>query len=224
MSAAATVDIWYNNPVGCFLDAENATRILPERGTTLTEQLNALMRFAVYLAVLLAIFKRSAVPAIYVFCVAAVVTAALDYHDRMRDETKDALMERLNVQQRPHAKTDGGGEYCTLPSKTNPFMNVLPSDYAKFPARPAACDLADPGVTDDVEANFARKTFRDSDDVYGRTSGSSRQFYTMPVTTIPNDQVSFAHWLYRSNDIDGVCRDEDALACTARIHAQRPGM
>jgi hypothetical protein len=34
------------------------------------------------------------------------------------------------------------------------------------------------------------------DDLFNRNT-SQRQFYTTPVTTIPNDQTGFARWLYK---------------------------
>ena len=37
--------------------------------------------------------------------------------------------------------------------------------------------------------------FRSTDDVFMNNSGD-RQFYTMPVTDIVNDQTGFAKWLY----------------------------
>jgi hypothetical protein len=213
------VEIWYRDPIGVFLDADNAVLILPERGTTLTEQLNALMRFALYLAILLTLFRQSVTPGLFVLSAAAIVTSALHYHDRERDAPKEELMERLNVR-----LDENGEEYCTQPSKSNPFMNVMPSEYAEFPTRPPACDVTLTDVKKDIDLSFSRRLFRDSDDIYGRDSGSARQFYTMPVTTIPNDQESFAKWLYRDGDIDGVCRDGDMIACSSRMTARRPGM
>lgn len=206
--------IWYKDPMGVFLDAQKAVEILPEKGMCLTQQLNALMRFAVYLGVLLAVFHRSLMPALYIILVAGIFTAALDYHDKSQDEQQSNLMEKLDV------KKNDFEEFCTVPTKTNPFMNVLPADYSDFPNKPEACDVTEQDVKDMMEANFGDKLFKDSDDIYGRNS-TSRPFYTMPVSTIPNNQVEFAEWLYKSNDIDGVCRGGDAIACVENVTRRR---
>ena len=50
-----------------------------------------------------------------------------------------------------------------------------------------------------VPEGFLLRNFeeQDVDDLFGRYN-SQRQFYTMPSTTVPNDQKSFAEWLYKT--------------------------
>lgn len=92
---------------------------------------------------------------------------------------------------------------CTAPTLDNPFMNVTMKDYMNFDAdgsivdRPPACDSSDPTVKNEIETNFNNNLFRDTNDVFGKSS-SQRQFFTMPWTTIPNDRESFQSWLYLS--------------------------
>ena len=40
---------------------------------------------------------------------------------------------------------------------------------------------------------------------------SSRQFYTNPSTTIPNDQEAFAKWLYYNPE--KTCKEGNGLEC-----------
>jgi hypothetical protein len=86
------------------------------------------------------------------------------------------------------------------PSDDNPFMNVMPSDYTKNPNR--ASVLQQPcsnfqQVQRQVDQKFHQSLFKDVGDVFGKDS-SQRQFYTTPNTAIPNDQDTFARWLYKS--------------------------
>lgn len=205
---ASTTIVWYRDPQAAFLDPDVIAKILPESGTPLQEQINAMMRFAIYFGVLLSLFHRSVLPAVYIISGMAIFTVLLDYHDKQKNASIDGFKKRLNL-----ATKDGDEErFCTLPTRDNPFMNVMPADNADFPDRPEACDVTAPDVQEDVDRNFFHKLYRNSDDIYGREV-SSRQFYTMPVTTIPNDSVGFAEWLYLRDDIDGVCRGGDPLAC-----------
>ena len=43
-------------------------------------------------------------------------------------------------------------------------------------------------------------------------NNSQRQFYTTPVTTIPNDQKSFANWLYKTPP---TCKENNGNQCVA---------
>ena len=94
---------------------------------------------------------------------------------------------------------DSQNNLCVAPTKDNPFGNVLLSDYTNDPNIPPACDLFGDidqhGTMDQVEEKFGENLYRNVDDVFGRTN-SQRQFYTNPSTTIPNDQSTFARWLY----------------------------
>lgn len=210
-SMTETEKIWFRDPQAALFNPDVAARIIPERGAPLAEQLNAVMRFSIYLGILLSLFHRSLLPLIYISAVSMVLTVALNYHDNQKESKVNEMMEKLNVVR------DDFGEFCSAPTKANPFMNVLPTD---FPNRPQACDVTQPEIQKVMEQSFADKLYRNSDDIYGRET-SSRQFYTMPVSTIPNKQVEFAEWLYLNDDIDGVCRGGDALACEGGMRRQR---
>ena len=50
-----------------------------------------------------------------------------------------------------------------------------------------------------MDAKYFKDIYRDIDDAFDRKS-SFRNFYTMPSTSIPNDQMEFANWLYGSKE------------------------
>jgi hypothetical protein len=210
--------IWYKDPKGAFLSKERALVILPDATMTLTEQMNAVMRFGLYLGVLSVIYERSLVSATYIVGIIAAVTAVLEYHDSRVDGDLQRRRETLNVQ--PDRLT---GELCVRPTSNNPMMNVLVSDYSAFPTRPAACDVTDASVAKQVQKLSRQNVYRDMDDVYGRKAEAELPYYTMPSTTIPNQQGELARWLYREGS-PGVCRDGDMAACGQRIHRPYPGM
>ena len=82
---------------------------------------------------------------------------------------------------------------CRPPSLNNPFMNVLLSDDRTVDE---ACKYTKE-TRAQIDSAFNSNLYQDVDDVYG-TNNSQRQFYTMPSTTIPNNQDQFAKWLYKT--------------------------
>ena len=103
------------------------------------------------------------------------------------------------------------------------MMNVLVSDYGHFPTRPGACDVTDTSVANRMRKLSRQNVYRDMDDIYGRKAEADRPYYTMPSTTIPNEQTEFARWLY-SDGSPGVCRDGNMGACGQRIYHHYPGI
>jgi len=83
----------------------------------------------------------------------------------------------------------------TKPSAANPFMNVLLDEITYNPTRPAADFASDPNNQAVLDDFFRVQWTSDPTDVFGKTQGQ-RQFYTMPSTSIPNDQGSYQNWLY----------------------------
>jgi len=104
---------------------------------------------------------------------------------------------------------------CALPDHTpptsrNPFMNILLDDIKYHPQRPAASPVDHPDVAQTMDDYFRIQWFSDPTDVFGKNQGQ-RQFITQPSTTVPNDQGSFADWLYK---IPGkTCKEGGRAAC-----------
>lgn len=98
----------------------------------------------------------------------------------------------------------------TPPTSRNPFMNILLDDIKYHPQRPAASPVDHPDVAQTMDDYFRIQWFSDPTDVFGKNQGQ-RQFITQPSTTVPNDQGSFADWLYK---IPGkTCKEGGRAAC-----------
>lgn len=98
----------------------------------------------------------------------------------------------------------------TRPKPTNPFMNVLLDEIKYNPTRPAAAPVDGKDVQDSLDDFFRVQWTSDPTDVFGK-SQSQREFYTMPSTSIPNDQESYQNWLYL---IPGkTCKEGNRDAC-----------
>ena len=91
--------------------------------------------------------------------------------------------------------TSPAATIVTRPTAANPFMNVLLDEIKYNPTRPAAAAVSDANNQVILDDFFRVQWTSDPTDVFGKTQ-SQRQFYTMPSTSIPNDQGSFQDWLY----------------------------
>jgi hypothetical protein len=180
--------IWYKNPRDLFGSVERAYSFIPLPNTSLDAQLNAIFRFSIYYATTLFILNPSSAKPLLI----PLLTGAMTYsvHNYVRDAMRAEGLEHDVRTQR----------VCSAPTKDNPFMNVLPTDYGKRPQRPAACDLSRPSVSKRVAKLCDSEKLKDTTDIYGRNTGM-RQFYSNPSTTIPNDQGAFAKWLFSDSSI-----------------------
>jgi hypothetical protein len=84
----------------------------------------------------------------------------------------------------------------TDPTPANPFMNVLISEISDNPYRDPAAYVEGAETKATLDDYFSTLFANNPGDVFNHTQ-SQRQFVTMPVTTIPNEQGAFADWLYR---------------------------
>lgn len=96
---------------------------------------------------------------------------------------------------------------CRKSTKDNPFMNPPVTDFNNGD-KPEACNANDEDIKENIEYNFNADLYRDIEDLFN-VKNSQRQFYTIPNTSIPNNQVEFANWLYKTED---TCK-EDQLQC-----------
>lgn len=196
--------IWYKDPVG-FLAENNVARFLPSTDMNFVEQLNALLRFSVYFSIIVYILKQD-VNVFFVPIFMALFTACIYAVDQKNKVSEDEVLERMGLRR----ERSNGNRLCAKPTDHNPFMNVLMSDYAENPKRPSACTLSG-STKQEIKKKFDRSLYRDVDDVFHKKA-SDRQFYTMPSTTIPNDSMSYARWLYQTHP---TCKEGNGAQCHA---------
>lgn len=78
----------------------------------------------------------------------------------------------------------------------NPFMNIPITDY-NIPQKYSKAGKCD----EKCKSNFYKNLFRSVDDAIWNRQSSERQFYTTSNTSIPNEQIKFAQWLYGKNEV-----------------------
>jgi hypothetical protein len=207
-----TDEFWYNKP-SILWDSRRLIEFFPNPNLSLSEKLNALVRLSIYLSIILMIFFGN-----YLYLYIPIVTMGFTFLIyRNYKETKNENLENSPVTEgvlEDSSQLETSlDEYklvqgeCTKPTINNPFMNI--NEITDKRNKPAACQYYDnENLASDVEKKFEYNLYRDVSDLYNKRN-SQRQYYTMPSTTIPNEQTAFAKWLYMSPP---TCK-EDTIRC-----------
>jgi hypothetical protein len=176
--------IWFKDILK-FISFSNMKNFIPTSSMNTIEKLNAYVLLSIYVTLIhYTIFNDSRVFGL------TVITMLLTYLYYKSTQENYVQYQSINNKGKINKNTD-----CSLPSDNNPFMNVLMNEYADNPERREACDVDENKIKRVINDKYFKDTYRDVDDVFDRKS-SFRNFYTMPNTSIPNDQTGYAQWLY----------------------------
>jgi len=174
---------WLTDPANLFTHWK---RFVPTNDMTVPEALNAVVRFTVYSSLLIALITRKTnflllIPTVMFLSVILV---------KLYPETQ-ILKETFAAKKGP----------ASSPKASNPFMNVLFTDYVDNVNRsPAPPDITAHPIKESIEEAYSKTTdlFMDTSDKFGLMQ-SIRQFNTQPSTTIPNDLGGFQAFLNKDN-------------------------
>ena len=210
------------------LDIDKMNQFLPKPGMSYSEKVNAIVRLTWCVGVLGCIINANS---LYLYI--PILTMALTYvlylfrQDTLKKELQKEK-ERVLVQNSKNHNSESFNnldnldenlinkfeEYleknqCTLPNPHNPFGNPMPFDDRK--RKPACNTLRNPLMKQRVEVAFDEGVFRDVNDIFDKNN-AKRQFNTLPATTYPHDQTSFANWLYKTPP---TCKEGNGVQCVA---------
>lgn len=197
--------IWYDDPSG-FFTYDNYLRVLPTQSMTTEERINSLVRFFLYLGIILALVKSDYRYLFFGITTGLISIVIYEYERKQAARVEKFLQAKdLDIV---------NNKVCVRSTVDNPFMNPTVVDITDNPTRPGACDLDSERIQATINKNFQARLFKDVSDVYGIMS-SQRQFYTMPATTIPNDQEAFAQWLYGHGS---TCKEGNGEQCWNNVN------
>jgi hypothetical protein len=186
-------DQFWGEDLKVLIDRERLNELFPSKTMTRNEKLNSITRLIVYISIALSMYNNN----IKYMYITLIGMGAILFMVKNGNE----IIEEFN-------------ETCQKPTKNNPFMNVLVSDYpgssGVYKEKDIACSS---DVKKSIETNFDDGLYKDTDNLFNKNN-SQRQFYTNPSTTIPNDQDSFSKWLYKSTES---CK-EDTINCSSNIY------
>jgi hypothetical protein len=195
------MDIWYND-LNSFFDINNLLIYFPTSDMVYIEKLNTILRLSMYISILLFAVLNDR-RAFFLVIIVAIITYILYSVENNQEEYIDIDYDRVIDKEKYTTE-----EKCTKPTIENPFMNVMMNEYQENPKRGKACDVDQ--VKEYVDDYFENTLYRSVDDIYNKDS-STRQYYTMPNTNIPNDQEGFANWLYKIPE--KTCKEGNGEKC-----------
>lgn len=192
--------IWYED-INILFRKNLLTEYFPTPDMTLNEKFNSVVRLSLYLSIILICYSGKVN---YVF----ILIFCMLFTFLVKSFRKSNIDEKFN--------SDLNNEKTYVkPTFDNPFMNIQYDDYVKQPNRESLSKkyVGNTEKTKDIdleiEEKFNYNLYKDMSDIFNKNN-SQRQFYTNPITTIPNDQHSFANWLYNNGP---TCKEKFYKKC-----------
>lgn len=192
--------IFIENP-GILVDKNHIFDFIPDIKASTEERINAIVRFSLYFSVVLMIFKNN-----YRYSYIFVATLIISYffydtnkenfvgNTEQSNNSNNSLFCKDQKEKDTEKLNNSVNKNCDEPTCDNLFMNVLPTD--DFSKKKPACSYTKE-VSRKVNNGFYNKFKKDVNTFYNQDFGM-RQFYSMPNTQVPNDQGTFAKWLYNT--------------------------
>lgn len=164
---------WFSDPSILFR-SDTWYAFVPTAGMSVDDALNSVVRFTVYLSILLFMCSMEAKYFVYVPVVMAITVALHQLYPNTKKITESF---RMGTAVSGYTGTD-----VTMPTQENPFMNPTLIDINENPKKPRAADPTDIGVRDNVMKQFAQTSnvYMDTTDVF-QLMQAQRNFYTVPA-------------------------------------------
>lgn len=188
-------NFWFKDPAILFT-SETWSRFVPTNDMTTAEALNSVVRFSTYFSILL--YVCSGVGAYLLTIPAVMVTTVILYRLFPNGKVLESFTTRPSMN-------------FTMPTASNPFMNVLLTDIQDNPNRPDAAPVGRHDVKAEIHKAFQKTTdlYMDTTDMFDQ-SLAMRTFHTIQSARVPNDQDGFLKWLAKGNDLPNNSSAPDA--------------
>lgn len=180
--------------------------LLLEYMISFKDKILIISNFIFFIALIITLISRS----IFFIVFAIIINLFLLYTYFYYNKEQAKIKERMDNNNQAIINN----KLCVKPSKNNPFMNPTIVDISNNPnINLSACYVDNNKIKKDINNLFLDNQYRDVIDIYDRNS-SQRQFYTMPSTTIPNNQEAFSKWLYYRKES---CKEGNGEQCFYNI-------
>jgi len=211
MSATRCAPFWVESPSILWEDAMDFYPFHEGAKHCSSTALNSLTRFGIYLGVLLALIYRNAA---YIFIAVALgfIAIALYYGMKQKGILREGFSTQIvsptivspsdspsmiggsDVSNKTLIDVIGRNDATTLPTASNPFMNMLLDEMKSNPNKPDASNIEE--LSRPLSEEFQNRLYGDATDVFQHNQ-NQRTWAAAPSSTIPNDRESFQNWLYR---------------------------
>ena len=228
------IPFWGEDPNVLF-HQKHVFEFFPVESMTYEQKLNAITRTVLVLSIIGLVISKSVRILIIILITFGAIFLLNYYHNKEKDKLKNKekfanlkegfenpgleVLEKKSVEIPEHIFQE--------PDSSNPFGNVLVSDYDYNPDRKPAPPAFNKNVNEKIltqakqfvsDANpdqpeIAEKLFSDLGSNM-QFEQSMRQFTSNPNTTIPNDQCAFADFCYGSMIS---CKEGNEFACARNM-------
>ena len=194
---------WFNNPK---ILIKQLDMLYPKKGYSTIQNLNAIVRLFILVGIITCLFTGNILHLLFSVSVGLILTYIIysSSIEHFTNSDEDDNEEGFTLPE--NTKLDDHGNICQLPTKNNPFGNMIPGDD---PTRLPVCRQSDNETKTLTEKYFKLGLYNDVNDVWDKNN-SQREYFTKPATTIPNDRDSWAQWCFNA---PYSCRDGDMDYC-----------
>ena len=192
--------------------------IIPSRHFDFNRKLNSLLRLSIYYSIITYLVNKKKTNMFYIPFIVALSSYVLSKRYKETFQMRN-LTESMNNNSSEDVIQGLEGE-CKPPTKDNPFIQPEIYDYNTKNVQKSSCNsYNNKGVQSYSDKLFSSSLIRDVNDLFGKNN-SQRQFYTVPGNSIPNDQDTFAKWLYATPK---TCKEGNGLQCAANMYGVGKG-
>lgn len=180
--------------------------LIPTDYMSFDEKLNSLTRLIIFVSIILALILRDTKILLLMILLIIIVFIIYNYQKKYKFET-DSFLNKNTIDIIDN-------KICVKPTKNNPFMNPNLTDINLEEDVYGACSISNSKIINEIDNLYETSMFQNVDDIYN-TQTSSRQFYTIPSSKIPNDQTLFANWLYNRGP---TCKENNGIVCYNNLY------
>ena len=228
------IPFWGEDPNVLFAP-KYLTEFFPTECMTYEQKLNSVTRTVILLSIISVIVYGSIRHLIIGVITVGSIYILQYYHQKEKSKTEskkvvDNIKESFGNPTMDLLAQDGKeipSDLFAEPEPSNPFGNVLMSDYDYNPNKKPAPAAFNQNVNNKIldnakkfvsqanpdQPDIADKLFKDLGDQYVFEQ-SLRPFYSNPSTTIPNDQEAFSEFCYGSMIS---CKEGNNFACSRNL-------
>jgi hypothetical protein len=224
------IPFWSENP-NILFNKNYIFDFFPTEDMTLSEKLNAISRTVLFITII-TFFLTKNIRILIIGFMTLIAIFLYEYYYKKKEKTEEGF-DYLERYQDPTSQVlqNKGIEKDTdvfqLPNSTNPFSNVLITDYDYNPFKKPAGPSYNENINRDIlseakklvneanpeQPNISDKLFKGLGDEL-EFEQSLRQFNSNPSTTIPNDQQAFSEFCYGSMVS---CKEGNLFACARNL-------
>lgn len=211
-------DPFWLNDFKILIEKTRLVEFFPTDDMSINEKLNAITRLMFYISIVLIVYTRN-FEYFFLFILTCIMVILLNKYLK----SENVYSDNQKIQETFENNVSHNSKWIK-PTKENPFMNISLLDYKDNPDRNSE-NIKDiytinkdkkEELNKDIEKKFNFNLYRDVSDVFGKMN-SQREFYTTPVTTIPNNQGDFADWCYKTGK---TCKENNEEQCLKNISFQ----